>query len=39
MEQVLGVMFVIVLIGLMADRVLFSPWESFLRRRWGTEKA
>ena len=38
MEQVMGIMFVIVLIGLAADRVLFSPWESFLRRRWGTEK-
>jgi NitT/TauT family transport system permease protein len=39
MEQVMGIMLVIVLIGLAADRVLFSPWETFLRRRWGTEKA
>jgi NitT/TauT family transport system permease protein len=38
MEQVVGIMLVIVLIGLAADRVLFSPWESFLHRRWGTAK-
>lgn len=38
MDQVLGVMFVIVLIGLLADKVLFSPWERFLHRRWGTSK-
>jgi len=36
MEQVIGIMFVIVLIGLLVDKVLFSPWESFLHRRWGT---
>lgn len=36
MEQVIGIMFVIVLIGLLADKVLFSPWERFLHRRWGT---
>ena len=36
MDQVIGVMLVIVLIGLLADRVLFSPWERFLHRRWGT---
>src|SRR3954454_8876724 len=36
MDQVIAVMFVIVLIGLVADRVLFSPWERFLHRRWGT---
>jgi NitT/TauT family transport system permease protein len=36
MEQVIGVMVVIVLIGLLADRFLFSPWERFLHRRWGT---
>jgi NitT/TauT family transport system permease protein len=33
MEQVIGVMLVIVVIGLAADRVLFSPWERFLHRR------
>jgi NitT/TauT family transport system permease protein len=36
MEQVIGVMLVIVLIGLLADRLLFSPWERFLHKRWGT---
>jgi NitT/TauT family transport system permease protein len=36
MEQVIGVMLVIVLIGLFADRLLFSPWERFLHKRWGT---
>src|SRR5215475_2616275 len=37
MDQVIGVMLVIVVIGLLADRVLFSPWERFLHRRWGTD--
>jgi NitT/TauT family transport system permease protein len=36
MDQVIGVMFVIVVIGLLADKILFSPWERFLHRRWGT---
>jgi len=35
MDQVAGVMLVIVVIGFAADKVFFSPWESFLRRRWG----
>ena len=39
MDQVMGVMFVIVMIGLLADKILFSPWERFLHRRWGTVKA
>ena len=38
MEQVIGVMTVIVLIGLLADKILFSPWERFLHHRWGTAK-
>jgi NitT/TauT family transport system permease protein len=38
MEQVVAVMLVLVLIGLLADKILFSPWEKFLHRRWGTEK-
>jgi NitT/TauT family transport system permease protein len=38
MEQVIGVMAVIVLIGLLADKILFSPWERFLHHRWGTAK-
>jgi NitT/TauT family transport system permease protein len=36
MDQVIGVMVVIVVIGLLADKLLFSPWERFLHRRWGT---
>ena len=36
MDQVIGIMVVIVLIGLIADKALFSPWERFLHRRWGT---
>jgi len=36
MDQVIGVMLVIVFIGLIADKLLFSPWERFLHRRWGT---
>jgi NitT/TauT family transport system permease protein len=39
MEQVIGVMLVIVVIGLLADKILFSPWERFLHRRWGTVKS
>jgi len=37
MEQVIGVMFVIVVIGLLADKIMFSPWERYLHRRWGTQ--
>jgi NitT/TauT family transport system permease protein len=36
MDQVVGVMLVIVLIGLLTDKIVFSPWERFLHRRWGT---
>jgi len=39
MDQVIGVMFVIVVIGLLADKILFSPWEKFLHRRWGTGRS
>ena len=35
-DQVIGIMLVIVVIGLLADKILFSPWERFLHRRWGT---
>lgn len=38
MDQVIGVMLIIVIIGLLADRVMFSPWERFLHHRWGTAK-
>src|SRR3984893_14337046 len=36
MEQVIGIMIVIVVIGLLADKIFFSPIEKFLHRRWGT---
>ena len=36
MDQVIGVMLVIVLIGLLVDKILFAPWEHFLHERWGT---
>jgi NitT/TauT family transport system permease protein len=39
MEQVIGVMAIIVVIGLLADKILFSPAEQFLHRRWGTGAA
>jgi NitT/TauT family transport system permease protein len=35
MNQVIGVMLVIVAIGLLADKIFFSPIERFLHRRWG----
>lgn len=35
MDQVVGLMLVIITIGFAADKILFSPWERFLRRRWG----
>ncbi len=38
MEQVIGIMFVLLLLGLLADKILFSPWERYLHRRWGTAK-
>jgi NitT/TauT family transport system permease protein len=38
MDQVIGVMFMIVGIGLLADKILFSPLEHFLHWRWGTGK-
>ena len=39
MDQVIAVMFVIVLIGLLADKTFFAPVERFLHRRWGTSQA
>ncbi len=38
MEQVIGVMMVLLAVGLAADRALFSPWERLLHRRWGTNR-
>jgi NitT/TauT family transport system permease protein len=39
MEQVIGIMVVIVVIGLLVDKIFFSPIEQFLHRRWGTSQA
>lgn len=39
MDQVIGVMFIIVVIGLLADKTLFAPIERFLHRRWGTSQS
>ncbi len=36
MEQVIGIMVIIVIIGLLADQIFYSPIEQFLHRRWGT---
>lgn len=36
MDAVVGIMLVIVVIGLVADKILFSPFERFMHRRWGT---
>jgi NitT/TauT family transport system permease protein len=38
MEQVVAIMLVIICIGLATDKLLFSPCEKLLHRRWGTEK-
>ncbi len=38
MDQVIAIMFVIVLIGLAADKTFFAPVERFLHRRWGTSQ-
>jgi NitT/TauT family transport system permease protein len=35
MDQVIGIMVVIVAIGLLADKIFFAPIERFLHRRWG----
>ncbi len=36
MDQVIGIMLVIIIIGLVTDKTLFAPWERFMHRRWGT---
>ena len=36
MDQVIGVMLIIIVIGLLTDKILFSPVERFLHNRWGT---
>ncbi len=35
MSQVIGVMCIVIAIGLIVDKILFSPWERLLRKRWG----
>lgn len=35
MDQVLGIMIIIIIIGFTADKIIFLPWENFLRKRWG----
>ncbi len=37
MNQVIGVMFTVILIGLLVDKALFSPLEARLRKKWGIE--
>lgn len=37
MDQVIGIMLVLVAVGLSADRALFAPAERWVRRRWGTD--
>lgn len=39
MDEVFGIMFVIIVIGLLTDRVAFSPVERFIHRRWGTAES
>ncbi len=36
MDAVIGIMLVIVVIGLIFDKMVFSPLERFLHQRWGT---
>jgi NitT/TauT family transport system permease protein len=38
MSQVIGIMLIIIVIGLLADKLMFSPWERFMHQRWGTSK-
>ncbi len=38
MEQVIGIMLLIIAIGLLTDRLVFSPVERYLHLRWGTGK-
>lgn len=36
MDTVIGIMFLIIVIGLVTDRLMFLPLERFIHRRWGT---
>ena len=35
----LGLALGIIVIGFLADKIIFSPWERFLHRRWGLAKS
>lgn len=37
MDTVLGIMIVVIVVGLLTDKLLFAPVERFIHRRWGTE--
>ncbi len=39
MEQVLGIMLVIMMLGVCVDRIIFGPVEYALQRRWGILRA
>ena len=39
MSQVIAVMLVIIVLGLLADRLLFTPLEQQIRERWGLQVA
>lgn len=39
MAQVIAVMLVIIMLGLLADRALFTPMEQRVRERWGLQAA
>jgi NitT/TauT family transport system permease protein len=36
MDQVIAIMLVIIANGLIADKLMFEPWEQAMHRRWGT---
>ncbi len=38
MEQVIGIMLVIVAVGVLANKFIFSPGERWLHSRWGTAR-
>lgn len=38
MDTVIGIMFVIIGLGLLIDKIVFSPLESALHRMWGTSR-
>lgn len=38
MDTVLGIMIVVILVGLLTDKLLFAPFERFIHRRWGTNR-